>query len=271
MTQSNDLPGNHHRAHTLQSLRQLCRGAVLVPSDARPRLSTGIPALDQLLPGGGLECGSLVEWLVPVAGGGACSLALQGIHSALQQRPAWAVVDPTGEFHSPAIQGWGIPLESLLLLRPDSVADTAWTVEQCLRCPAIGVTWVQTETLPERVLQRWKIAAEAGGGTGVLFRPAQARQQTSWADVRWLVEPRNPSWTREGVAETGAFPRATNPVSVAPQALGTAGRRLSVTLLTCRGPFSGGAVELDVNDATGDVRLVSTLAGAATAVRATGA
>ena len=79
MTQTLDLSGNHHRAQTLQSLRQLCRGAVnLAPSDTRPRLSTGIPALDRLLPGGGLEYGSLVEWLVPVAGAGACSLAQIG-------------------------------------------------------------------------------------------------------------------------------------------------------------------------------------------------
>lgn len=269
MTHTLDLSGNHHRAQTLQSLRQLCRGAVsLVPSDARPRLSTGIPALDRLLPGGGLECGSLVEWLVPVAGAGACSLALQGIRSALQQRPAWAVVDPTGEFHSPPLQGWGVPLESLLLLRPNSIADTAWTVEQCLRCTAVGVTWIQMETLPERVLQRWKIAAETGGGTGVLFRPAQAQQQASWADVRWLVEPRRHSSHSREAPEARSTRHTMEPVSVAS---GTTGRRLCVTLLTCRGPFSGGSVELDVNDATGDVRLVSTLAGAATAVRATGA
>ena len=239
------MPEDQQRVQTLQALRQLCRGAALVSSAERPRLSTGIPALDGLLPGRGLECGSLVEWLVPVEGSGAASLALQGVRPALERRAVWAVIDPAGEFHSPAVQGWGIPLDSVLLLRPASIADTAWTVEQCLRCAAVGVTWIQMETLPDRVLQRWKIAAETGGGVGVLFRPARARRQSSWADVRWLVEPR---------------PNTASP-----------GRRVRVELLACRGTCAGGAVELDVNDATGDVRLVSAVADPTTALRAAGA
>lgn len=225
---------------TLQALRQLCRSNVaLTASDVRPRLSTGIAALDGLLPGRGLEWGSLVEWLVPVDGCGAASLALQGVRPALE-RGVWAVVDPAGEFHSPAVQGWGIPLDSLLLLRPTSMVDTAWTVEQCLRCAAVGVTWIQQNPVPDRVLQRWRIAVETGGGLGVLFRPAHARRQTSWANVRWLVEPR-------------------------PRPAGLPGRRVRVELLACRGTFAGGDVELDVNDATGDVHLVSNVADPATA------
>ena len=235
-------PGDEHRVETLQALRQLCRGTVSQVADERPRLSTGIPALDALLPGRGLQPGSLVEWLVPVDGSGAACLALQGVRSALERRAVWAVVDPTGEFHSPAVRGWGIPLESLLLLRPASIADIAWTVEQSLRCSAVGVTWAEAETLPDRVLQRWKIAAESGGGVGVLFRPARMQQQTSWADVRWLVLPR--------------------------PAVSATGRRVRVELLNCRGTFAGGAVELDVNDATGDVRLVSAVADPTTARRA---
>ena len=236
--------GDEHRVETLRALRQLCRGSVSpVPIDKRPCVSTGIAALDGLLPGGGLEPGSLVEWLSAVDGSGAASLALQGVRPALENHTVWAVVDPTGEFHSPAVHGWGIPLESLLLLRPATVADTAWTVEQCLRCAAVGITWIQIETLPDRVLQRWKIAAEIGEGVGVLFRPARVQRQTSWADVRWLVQPR-------------------------PEA-GTTGRRVRVELLTCRGTFAGGSIELDVNDATGDVCLVSTVADPTTAGRAT--
>ena len=238
--------GDEHRAQTLRALRQHCRGtASLIRSDARPHLSTGIPALDALLPGQGLEPGSLVEWLAPVEGSGAACLALQGVRPALERHAVWAVVDPQGEFHSPAVQGWNISPESLLLLRPASVADIAWTVEQCLRCSAVGVTWIEAGTLPDRVLQRWKIAAETGGGMGVVFRPARTQRRTSWADVRWLVLPR---------AEASAT-----------------GRRVRVELLTCRGAFAGGSVDLDVNDATGDVRLVSAVASTTTAVRSAGA
>lgn len=240
------MQGDERRVEILQALRQVCRGTATVVSRQRPRrISTGIPALDGLLPGGGLEPGSLVEWLATVEGSGAASLALQGVPSVLGQGTVWAVVDPTGEFHSPAVLGWGVPLDSLLLLRPASVADTAWAVEQCLRCTAVGTTWVQIETVPDRVLRRWKIAAETSGGLGVLFRPGRMRQHTSWADVRWLVQPR-------------------------PE-VNTTGRRLRVELLACRGTFAGGSVELDVNHATGDVCLVSAVASPATACRASGA
>lgn len=240
------MEGGEHRAETLRALRQLCGGGThLVPSDERARLSLGIPALDALLPHRGLERGSLVEWLSPVAGSGAAILAIQGVRAMLERQRVWAVVDPTGEFHASAVAGWDVSLESLLLLRPTSVVEALWTVEQCLRCPAVGVTWFAAEHLPDRVAQRWKIAVEAGGGVGVLFRPVEAARRASWANVRWRVEPR-PAVTREG-------------------------HRLRVELVACRGTFAGGSVELDVNDATGDVRLVSTVAGPTTAVRAAGA
>jgi protein ImuA len=240
---------NTERAETLRALRQLCRGAAHRPAqdlEGRRRLSTGIPGLDELLPDRGLEPGWLVEWLSPVEGCGTALLALQGIRSALERRPVWAIVDSTGEFHPPAAQGWGVSLESVLWLRPSSVADVAWTVEQCLRCPAVGVTWFQVDPLPDRVLQRWKIAVEAGGGVGALFRPARAARNASWADVRWLVQPQ--------------------PSLIAGE------RRIRVELLSCRSAFrTGDSIELDVCDATGDVRLVSAVARATSAVRAAGA
>ena len=238
--------GDEHRAETLRTLRQLCgKVSHSVEAGTRPRMSLGIPALDALLPRGGLEPGSLVEWLSPVEGSVAAILALQGVLLALEGHLAWVVVDPTGEFHPPAACGWGIPLESLLLLRPSSVADAVWAVEQCLRCPAVGVTWFQAQHLPDRVVQRWKRAAEVGGGIGVLFRPIEAARHSSWADVRWRVQSRI-----EGE---------------------TAGRRVRVELVSCRGSFAGGVVELELHDATGDVCVVSAVADTTTAVRAAGA
>lgn len=229
------------RVEILRSLQLICRGSTARRAPVRGRLSTGIPGLDRLLPGGGLEEGSLVEWL----GSGASVLALQGVRSALDQQQVWAVVDPGGEFYSPAAQGWGVPLESLLLLRPGSAVDAAWAVEQCLRSPVVAVTWIRAETLSERVIQRWKISAETGGGVGVLFRPTRLRRQASWADVRWQVESQpDSSWQGQ--------------------------RRLRVELLACRGAFAGGVVELSVNDATGHVCPVSAMANSATAVGKTG-
>lgn len=240
------MPGDKHRAETLHALRQLCGTAGRAAlSESTPRQSLGIEALDALLPGGGLEAGSLVEWLVPTAGSGAAIVALQGVRWAVEQQLVWAVVDATGDFHPPAACGWGISLQSLLLLRPASMADAVWTVEQCLRCPAVGVTWFSSESIPDRsiadrIVQRWKRAVEVGGGMGVLFRPLAAGRRSSWADVRWQVRPE---------------PRA-----------GTAERVVTVELISCRGHFTGGVVKLELHDATGDVRLVSAVARPTTAV-----
>lgn len=237
---------NLQRAETLRALRQICRGTARSFSSSTevpPRISTGLSALDALLPEKGLEPGWLVEWLAPVEGCRSSVLALQGIRPALVGRQAWAVVDEKSDFYPLAAKGWGISLDSLLWIRPSSSADAAWSVEQCLRCPAVGVTWFQAERLSDRVVRRWKIAAEIGKGIGVIFRPVQAARNASWADVRWLVQPQS---------------RLTK----------TGGRRLRVELVYCRGGYhEGGAVELEVCDATGHVRLVSSMAGAAVAVR----
>lgn len=237
---------NLQRAETLRALRQICRGTARSfssCSETPARISTGLSALDGLLPEKGLEPGCLVEWMAPVEGCRVSVLALQGIQSALRGRQVWAVVDENRDFYPLAAKGWGISLESLLWIRPSSPADAAWSVEQCLRCPAVGVTWFQADRLSDRVVRRWKIAAEVGRGIGVIFRPAQAARNASWADVRWLVQPQ-PKLTKIG------------------------GRRLRVELVYCRGGYhEGGAVELEVCDATGHVRLVSTVAGATPAVR----
>lgn len=231
------------RADTLRALRQICRN-VVHPVDARSssRISLGIPALDALLPDRGVEPGSLIEWLAPVEGSGAAIIALQNVRWALERRLVWAVVDIAGEFHPPAANGWGIPLESLLLLRPSSLADALWTMEQCLRCSAVGVTWFSSPQLADRVIQRWKRAAEVGGGLGVLFRPLEVSRQSSWADVRWSVRPQT--------------------------AANSAGRIVRVELVSCRGSFTGGSLNLELHDATGDVCVVPSMAGAATAIRA---
>lgn len=231
------------QAETLRALRRICKTAThLVKADPLPRCSFGIPSLDELIPGRGIESGSLVEWIVSADGCGAEVVALQSMRGNLHPHRLWAVVDPQGEFHPPAACGWGLPLEFLLLLRPASTADAIWAVEQCLRCPAIGFTWFSPDRLSDRVVQRWKRAAEIGGGIGVLFRPVDTVCRSSWADIRWSVHSR-------------------------PKQDAT-GRIVRVELVFCRGGFSSGTVDLELHDATGDVCVVPPLADPTTAQRA---
>jgi hypothetical protein len=69
-------------------------------------LSTGAPALDGLLPGGGLRRGSLVEYLSPGVGSGTGTLALGAAREACVGRRALVVVDRRRTFYPPAAMGW---------------------------------------------------------------------------------------------------------------------------------------------------------------------
>src|SRR3954464_11741713 len=100
------------------------------PEDERP-ISTGSPALDGLLPAGGLRRGTLVEYLTAGSGNGAGTLALSAAREASQGGRALVVVEQgrkqgtgdrgqesVGRFYPPAAAAWGIDLSAVLVLRP---------------------------------------------------------------------------------------------------------------------------------------------------------
>src|SRR4051794_4823061 len=62
------------------------------PGDEQP-ISTGSPALDRLLPAGGVRRGTLVEYLTATAGSGAGILALSAAREACREGRALVVLD----------------------------------------------------------------------------------------------------------------------------------------------------------------------------------
>jgi protein ImuA len=187
-------------------------------AEGMPPISTGVPALDQLLPWGGLRPGCLVEYF----GHGAGAVALAAARSACRQGRALLVVDRHRQFYPPAAAGWGIDLSQTVILRPASAADELWAVDQALRSPGVGAVWVWCGSLTGHDFRRLQLAAESGGTLGLLLRAAQRRGQPTWADVQWLVEPQ-PS---------------------------PHGWRLRVTLVRCRGGNGGRSVLLELNEET---------------------
>src|SRR6476469_4976749 len=119
------------------------------PEDDQP-VSTGSLTLDRLLPAGGLQRGTLVEYLTPASGSGAGTLALAAAREACRDGRAFVVLDRpilarsasegnrSGHFYPPAAAAWGIDLSQMLVLRPDSDADALWALDQALRCPGVG-------------------------------------------------------------------------------------------------------------------------------------
>lgn len=268
------------RADVLQSLKQQLRriSGADSPVAVLPAVtSTGIAALDALLPQRGISRGGMVEWLTPGAGAGAASLALVGVRAALAQGGRWVVIDLRGDFFPAAVIGWGVPLERLLVLRPATARDAAWAFEQTLRCAGVSVAWHWADKASERALRRWKVAAETGGGQGVLFRPLTSHRETSWADVRWQVhtnptgkrgddEDLSPLAHRADVLRSAAeWRESTRHPSM--KTLDNTARRLHVELAYCRGVLGGKHVDLEYDDETGRVCLVAALADSTTVAR----
>jgi protein ImuA len=183
----------------------------------------------------GVRPGGIAEWLVANEGAGAVTLALQTVSRSSMSRGVCVVVDPAGECYIPGLLGWGIDPKNVMVLRPSTLHETCWSIEQCLRCPGVSATWAWVdERIPARVHRRWQMAAEVGGGIGMFFRPARSRREPTWADLRLLVTPRS-----GGQGET---------------------RRVEIEVLYRRGGLGGGVQEWEIDHAAGLVRLVSKLA-----------
>ena len=209
-------------------------------------VSSGYGPLDNLLPGRGFHRGTLVEWLASGAGSGVESLALATAREACREGGALVVFDLTREFYPPAAVRLGIDSGSLIIVQAANQSDNLWALDQALRCPGVAGVLAWPEKLDGRTFRRLQLAAEQGGGLGLLVRPQGARHEPSWAAVRLAIEP-------------------------LPAVALHAPRRLKVELLRSRGGASGGSVEVEIDHETHPLYLVSPLAHPTARRRAAGA
>jgi hypothetical protein len=192
-------------------------------------VSSGCWALDQSLPERGFRRGALVEWLSAAEGSGAGTLALLAAREACRNGGTLVVLDRRREFCPPAAVRLGIEPEQIIVVHAENAADHDWAIDQVLRSPAIAAVLAWPQRLDGRTFRRWQLAAEQSGGLGLLLRPAAARSDPSWADVRLLVEPL-------------ASKQCHTPLS--------SKRLLRIVLLRCRGGADGRTVEVELDDKT---------------------
>ena len=161
---------------------------------ARPVWSTGKSALDARLPGGGWPTASLIEVLLENTGLGEVQLFLPALvecqRSTAQGRTEapWIVwIAPPHEPYAPALAQQGIELRRLLVVRPNSATEALWAAEQALASGVCAAVLLWLKGTDDRWLRRLKLAAEAGGALGVLFRPERHRFEFSPASLRLLM------------------------------------------------------------------------------------
>ncbi len=222
----------------------------------KPTISCGCAALDRCLPDGGYAAGSVIEYLRAMPGCGASTLAFTAAAVAMRSTSGFVViVDTQHNIYPPALASWGIDLEKLVLVRPQSDVDALWAVDQSLRTPAVAAVVADVERIDDRAARRMQLAAEQGGGLALLLRPASARRGPSWADVQWMVR----SLPSQDVSPTqNVVLRHTSNAILTTSAHSsvTEERRLQVQLVRVRGGKAGATVRLQVSARDGTLREV---------------
>lgn len=178
------------------------RAALLAGLRARiARLDPGLEAgratlplsseIDAYLPWGGLPLAGLHEVLAaePGAGMGFSALLLARAQAALPGRSVlWIADEP--DAYPPGLAQLGLSATSLILIRAPRPADALWAAEEGLRCPAIAAVLVMNATPDLTAARRLQLAAETGGGIGLLLRDDDESPGPTAALTRWRLSAR---------------------------------------------------------------------------------
>jgi protein ImuA len=94
--------------------------------------------------------------------------------------------------YPPALAAAGICLDRIYFLRPRTPRDLLWGMGESLRCPGVAAVIAAPGRLSRIEARRLQLAAETGGGAGLLLRaaPGQGRLPPHYAAAtRWVVQP----------------------------------------------------------------------------------
>ena len=114
----------------------------------------------------------------------------------------------------PGLARFGLLPANLILLRAEHWADALWAMEEALRCPAVAGAVLAPDWAGDPAAhapdltasRRLQLAAEAGGGIGLLLRPdlpmkAGANPPPSVAASRWRVAAHNAAGAGQGMGD----------------------------------------------------------------------
>lgn len=149
------------------------------------------PELDAHLPWGGLPLAGLHEVLGedPGASVGFATLLLGRAQAALPGRSLlWIAPDP--DAYPPGLANLGLDAARLILVRAPRAADALWAAEEALRSPAIAAVLLLGPAPDLTAARRLQLAAETGGGIGLLLRETPEESGPGVALTRWRVSPR---------------------------------------------------------------------------------
>ncbi|MDB5413005.1 MAG: hypothetical protein JWR10_1340 [Rubritepida sp.] len=163
------------------------------------------PELDAHLPWNGLPLAGLHEVLAaePGAGMGFSALILARAQAALPGRSIlWIASEP--DAYPPGLASLGLSAASLILVRAARPADALWAAEEGLRSPSIGAALIFGAVPDLTAARRLQLAAETGGGIGLLLRSDDQSPGPTAALTRWRLSARpSPEATPHHLGEPG--------------------------------------------------------------------
>src|SRR5262249_37490339 len=127
----------------LSQLRERMEACCRASDHAPTAISTGIAALDGVLPHGGLQPGTLLQLLDSRTGSGASSLAMAITRATCAG--AVVVLDGDRQFYPPAAVAWGLHPDRLVVIHPADEPAALWAAVQSLRCRAVGAVWLRCD------------------------------------------------------------------------------------------------------------------------------
>ena len=234
----------------LAALRHLWRAGELGDASQRS-VDTGYSSLNQVLPGGGWPQGALIELLQPQPGldeWGLLAPALAARQAGVPRQLMVLVGAPYLPF-GPALGARQLDMRRLLAVRAQGPA-LLWAVVEALQCADVGSVLAWLPQARSANLRRLQIAAHAHDKLLFVFRPLGARQESSPAPLRLLLE----STTGEaGNLAVHVLKRRGPPLTL-PVVLATRPARLTALLAA-----SGERVRRQREDAASDFSLPSSL------------
>jgi hypothetical protein len=171
-----------NRAETLQHLAWLCSNGRAVTAPVIE--ASGWTELDEVLPGGGWQTGTVVELMPAATGIGELRLLLPALARITGAGRHITLIAPPYIPFAPALSQHGVRLERVLVIHAQQAEDILWAAEQSLRCRSFGAVLVWPTTIRDREIRRLQLAAEAGGCTGFLYRSVDAAREPSPAALR---------------------------------------------------------------------------------------
>lgn len=152
-------------------------------------ISTGFPALDEALQGGGWPRSALIELLVQGSGGGELRLLLPALAQlSTEKRHQLWIGEPWLPF-APGLRAAGIDLTQLVCVHPQNHQQWLWATEQALRSPGCGAVLAWANRFKSRYaeLRKLQVAVAERNALGFMVSHARSANSASPAVLRLRV------------------------------------------------------------------------------------